>query len=95
MKMMRYRIRVITLVLICLLFAVILFLVKSAWFRNVEEPETHLDSFSVSSSIQPASWADPTPDLSETKPDLPKETVSPAAEAPSASPAPLFDTTGL
>ena len=91
MKTMRYRIRIITLDLICALLAVVLLTVKSAWLPDGISPETPAETaqpvFSEAPSSSPAGsdpWADPVPT---------SETVSPAEET--AAPDPLFNTFGL
>ena len=94
MKTMRYRIRIVTLVLICALLAVVLLTVKSAWLPDGISPatpeETAQPVFSEPPSSSPAGsdpWADPVDPV-------------PAAEAvpsPEETPAsdPLFNTFGL
>ena len=91
MKTMRYRIRIITLVLICALLAVVLLTAKSAWLPDGISPETPEETaqpvFSEPPSSSPAGsdpWADPAPA---------SETVPPAEET--AAPDPLFNTFGL
>ena len=93
MKTMRYRIRIITLVLICALLAVVLLTAKSAWFPDGFAPETPAESTPSVSPATPSEsvslpapdpWADPAPDA---------ETPLPAEET--AAPDPLFNTFGL
>ena len=93
MKTMRYRIRIITLVLICALLAVVLLTAKSAWLPDGISPETPAESTpsvspeTSSESVSPAApdpWADPAPAA---------ETPPPAEET--ATPDPLFNTFGL
>ena len=93
MKTMRYRIRIITLVLICALLSVVLLTAKSAWFPDGFTPKTPAESTpsvspeTSSESVSPAApdpWADPAP-AAETPPSA-EET---------ATPDPLFNTFGL
>ena len=91
MKTIRYRIRIITLVLICALLAVVLWTAKSAWFPDIIGPENPEETaqpvFSEAPSASPADpdpWADPSPAA---------EATPPAEET--AAPDPLFNTFGL
>ena len=93
MKTMRYRIRIITLVLICALLAVVLLTVKSAWLPDGISPETPAESTpsvspeTSSESVSPAApdpWAEP---VSVPETGSPAETTS--------TPDPLFNTFGL
>ena len=95
MKTMRYRIRVIALVLVCSLLFVVLWTAKAAFFMAGEDPEKPSESPVISSSLPPDPWAAPTPDPAETAMSFPEGTEAPTEESPSSSPAPLFDTTGL
>ena len=90
MKTMRYRIRVIALVLICSLLAVVLWTAKAAWFPAGDTSENS----STFSSVQTEDpWSEPTsPQAGETQ-DSTEETPVQAEEMP--SPEPLFDTFGL
>ena len=91
---MRYRIRIITLVLVCALLAVTLWTAKSAWFPDGIRPETTEDAVPPVTSEAPASspsgpdpWADPV------DPVPAAETVPSPEETP--APDPLFNTFGL
>ena len=87
---MRYRIRVIALVLICSLLAVILWIAKSFWFPVL--PVEDISVVSVS-PLQPDPWSNPTPSSSAESLFLPEESIPPPQDSP--SPEPLFDTYGL
>ena len=99
MKTMRYRIRVIALVLVCAVLAVVLWTAKEAWFPAAGLPEetpaetpaeTPVES---AASLPPDPWAEPTPSPSGEPAASPAGTEIPAGETPSSSP--LFDTFGL
>ena len=90
MKTMRYRIRVIALVLVCALLALILWTAKAAWFPDGGEPDKPAESVSA---LPPDPWAAPVPSPSEQASAPLEETASPAVETPSSEP--LFDTFGL
>ena len=90
MKTMRYRVRVIALVLVCAMLAVVLWTAKEAWFPAVDEPEAPAETVS---SLPPDPWADPTPAPSGEPAASPAETEVPADETPSSGP--LFNTFGL
>lgn len=84
MKMLRYRIRVIALVLIIALLAVPLWSIRAFWFPSDMSQNISQDSF-VSPSQSPA-IPDASPALSEEPSVFPEETITPE---------PLFDTFGL
>ena len=96
MKTMRYRIRVLTLALVCGLLAVILWTAKSVWFPAPEA--TPIPSADSLSSVLPDPWAEPTPfpssspSAEETQPSA--ETAAPSA-VETQPPEALFDTFGL
>ncbi len=96
MKTMRYRIRVLTIALVCGLLAVILWTGKSVWFPA---PETSpIPSAESLSPVLPDPWAEPTPfpssspSAEETQPSA--ETAAPSA-VETQPPEALFDTFGL
>ncbi len=91
MKIMRYRIRIITLVLVFALLAVALWTAKAAWFPEdaIPEPpeETAQPAVSNVPLASPADsdpWADPVHDTETTPPP-----------AGTAAPDQLFNTFGL
>ena len=93
MKTMRYRIRIITLVLICALLAAALWTARSAWFPDGFSPETPAESapsVSPEASSESASPAAPDP---WAEPVSVPETGSPAETT--STPDPLFNTFGL
>lgn len=96
MKTMRYRIRVLTLALVCGLLAVILWTAKAVWFDTPEV--TPIPSAESLSPVLPDPWAEPTPfpssspSAEETPPS--GETAAPSAVEAQPSEA-LFDTFGL
>ena len=89
MKTMRYRIRVITLVVVCSLLLTVLWTAKEAWFPAAGGSDTPAESVS---SLPPDPWTDPAPSSSAEPAGSPAETDMPV-ETPSAGP--LFDTFGL
>ena len=91
MKIMRYRIRVIALVLVCAVLAVVLWTVKEAWFPAAGVPEE--TPAASAASLPPDPWAEPTPSPSGEPGASPAGTEIPAGETPSSGP--LFDTFGL
>ena len=95
MKTMRYRIRVITLVLVCSVLAVVLWAAKAAWFQSGERAKKQAESpaMSVSAILDP--WADPTPEPAQTQSVSAPESSVPPDETSFPSSEPLFDTTGL
>ena len=95
MKTMRYRIRVIALVLVCTVLAVVLWTAKEAWFPTAGLPEeTQAETPAESAaSLPPDPWAEPTPSPSGEPAASPAGTEVPAGETPSSGP--LFDTFGL
>jgi cytoskeletal protein RodZ len=96
MKTMRYRIRVLTLVLVCALLAVMLWTAKSIWVKAPEE--TPVPSAESLSPSLPDPWAEPTPapSASSSSEETPSswETASPPA-GETRTPEALFDTFGL
>ncbi len=95
MKTMRYRIRLVTLVLVSALLAVLLWCVRSAWLpaagsSDPAEPSVApSDLFAADAAdFTPVPKGSAPPDTSE----LPEESPSPG---PSSAPDPLFDTFGL
>ena len=95
MKTMRYRIRVIALVLVCAVLAVVLWTAKEAWFPAAGLPEATPAETPVESaaSLPPDPWAEPTPSPSGEPAASPAGMEVPAGETPSSGP--LFDTFGL
>lgn len=90
MKTMRYRIRVIALVLVCALLAVVLWTARAAWFPDGSEPDEPAESVSA---LPPDPWAEPVPSPPDPASASPESAASPAVETP--SPEPLFNTFGL
>ena len=89
MKTMRYRIRLITLVLVAALLASLLWCIRTLWIPAVSDTEQETPSEVPAESVLPASAA-PTA--------VPKGSGTPessATEEPAATPNPLFDTYGL
>ena len=86
MKIMRYRIRIITLVLVCALLAVALWTAKSAWYPEEAVQPVPSEVPSSSPSGQDP-WADPV------DPAPAAETVPSPEETPASDP--LFNTFGL
>ena len=95
MKTMRYRIRVIALVLVCAVLAVVLWTAKEAWFPAAGLPEETPAETPMESavSLPQDPWAEPTPSPSGEPAASPAGTDIPAGETPSSGP--LFDTFGL
>jgi hypothetical protein len=94
LKIMRYRIRIITLVLVCALLAVALWTAKSAWYPDGIRPDTPEEAVQpVASEVSSSSpsgqdpWADPV------DPAPAAETVPSPEETPASDP--LFNTFGL
>ena len=96
MKTMRYRIRVLTLALICALLAVTLWTAKFVWFHAPEA--TPIPSGESLSPSLPDPWTDPTP-VPSTSPSAGEirysveATASPDGETQ--LPEALFNTFGL
>ena len=94
MKAMRYRIRIITLVLICALLLVVIWIVRSVWFPAAFTPESPEES-APASDVSEVPAESVTPALQDPREDtvFPGKTASPAENT--AVPDPLFNTYGL
>ncbi len=89
MKIMRYRIRIVTLLLVSALLILLFWTVRAAWIPSlsISLPSVATDAASVSPAVFPSPAASVSPDV------LPSP--SSFAAEPTPSPAPLYDTFGL
>ena len=88
MKIMRYRIRVVALILICAILAVLLWIIEASWFQNTP-PEENLPVTLSSPDLGSGPVWDQ--DHGTTVPADSAEIITESTP----SPEPLFDTSGL